>query len=382
MIKTLEVQNYKSFANKTKIDLTNLNIVTGVNSSGKSSILEAILLMAQRNERDILNGSLISVGSFQSIRNNQTTDKHISIEIVTKSGENVSMQLMDNVPVSTKNDGDETLINEQNVLFLSAERIGVKDLYDKSNKYEIFDPQGNYLISLLAENASNFELGKKYLELFPKSFSQREFYVDLPLFEPKTSAENEEKYNRGNSLLDVINTWMELLTGYIVECKGVEDTNYIKLTYLKDNDPSKSYKPQHVGTGVTFVLFQLIAVFLAPEDSIVLVENPEIHLHPKLQADLAYFYMWATRANKQILLETHSDHIFNSFRLFKSRKEECSIFFVSNNDNEDSSKGTTSIVEEIKIGTYGEIINDREGLFDQFCIDLERMTEPWHERKH
>ena len=87
-------------------------------------------------------------------------------------------------------------------------------------------------------------------------------------------------------LINIVNFWLEEFTGYTVSVDDISS----KLLQLKYHKGGSEYEPQHVGTGVTFILFQILALLILPEETVVIIENPEIHLHPSLQSNLMYFY--------------------------------------------------------------------------------------------
>lgn len=53
----------------------------------------------------------------------------------------------------------------------------------------------------------------------------------------------------------------------------------------------------------------------AESDSVIIIENPEIHLHPKAQSKLCEFLYFVSQSGRQLFIETHSDHIFNGLRV-------------------------------------------------------------------
>ena len=88
------------------------------------------------------------------------------------------------------------------------------------------------------------------------------------------------------------------------------------------------------------------------------LKQPEIHLHPKLQANLADFFLRLAKSGKRILVETHSDHFINRLRRRIAEdpddklKEMVNILFVHSSKN-----GQSSIVEQLKINSYGVVEN-------------------------
>ncbi|MBP1631557.1 MAG: hypothetical protein H6Q15_2450 [Bacteroidetes bacterium] len=117
----------------------------------------------------------------------------------------------------------------------------------------------------------------------------------------------------------------------------------------------------------------IVAILSASKDSILFIENPEAHLHPKGQAKLAELISLAAEAGVQIVLETHSDHIINGILVQIKRKESENIgiskdhvsmyHFTRNNEKH------TSVATSITIEDGGRIIYAPNGFFDQFTID-------------
>ncbi|MCQ4437669.1 AAA family ATPase, partial [Clostridioides difficile] len=72
----------------------------------------------------------------------------------------------------------------------------------------------------------------------------------------------------------------------------------------------------NVGFGITYVLSIITLVLSAEPGDILIIENPEAHVHPRGQIELGKFLALASKSGIQIIVETHSDHIFNGMRLF------------------------------------------------------------------
>ena len=83
------------------------------------------------------------------------------------------------------------------------------------------------------------------------------------------------------------------------------------------------------------------------------------------------FLCFISKQNRQLFVETHSDHIFNGFRAGIAtgniRKEDVNIYFVS------LGEGHTTNMELVDVGRFGKINNQRKDLFDQFDIDMNKM---------
>jgi len=141
-----------------------------------------------------------------------------------------------------------------------------------------------------------------------------------------------------------------------------------------------------VGFGVSQVLPALVQAFYCPEASTVWMEQPEIHLHPQVQAELADVFISAIRAyqngqprNVQLIIETHSEHLLNRLqrRIAEGslKPEEVAIYFARA-----SAKGAE--LEELKVNEYGDITNWPENFFGDEMGDIVARTEAAaHRRK-
>ncbi|MCS6871550.1 MAG: DUF3696 domain-containing protein [Anaerolineae bacterium] len=118
---------------------------------------------------------------------------------------------------------------------------------------------------------------------------------------------------------------------------------------------SKPLDLTSVGFGTSQVLPILVQGLLTPEGGLFIVEQPEVHLHPKLQSSLAYFFYSLSRRNVQCIVETHSDHIVNQLRVLVAKmpqlRQHIRIYFASRSPEE----GTT--FEEVRLGKTGAIKN-------------------------
>ncbi len=134
-----------------------------------------------------------------------------------------------------------------------------------------------------------------------------------------------------------------------------------------------------VGFGVSQVLPALVQAFYCPEGSTVWMEQPEIHLHPQVQAELADVFISAVQAyengrprNVQLIVETHSEHFLNRLqRRIAERKiehKEVAIYFAKA-----SPKGAD--LEELEVNEYGDITNWPENFFGDEMGDIVARTE-------
>ncbi len=134
---------------------------------------------------------------------------------------------------------------------------------------------------------------------------------------------------------------------------------------------NKNVRPYHVGAGISYIIGILILSLSIDKGKTIILENPEIHLHPKAQSELASFLAFIAKSGVQIIIETHSDHIFNGIRKAVHKNEisndDVSIQFFEINEQNLSNN------IHVQLNGNGRILNVRENLFDQFDNDLDEL---------
>lgn len=144
-----------------------------------------------------------------------------------------------------------------------------------------------------------------------------------------------------------------------------------------------------VGFGVSQVLPVIVQCFYAPHDSILFIEQPELHLHPKAQANLADLFIdvLASREagkprNIQLIIETHSEHFLNRLQRRIAENDakrpisvdKVAAYFVY-------PKGSGSKLEALEIDPFGNIVNWPDKFFGDSIGDLFEMTKAGARRK-
>jgi predicted ATPase len=126
----------------------------------------------------------------------------------------------------------------------------------------------------------------------------------------------------------------------------------------------------HVGVGVSQVLPILVMCLLAEKDTTLIIEQPELHLHPKVQTLLADFFLSMALLGKQCVIETHSEYIINRlrFRAASAAGDSLSnvmrVYFVEKKDG-------ASSFREVVVNRYGAIPEWPDGFFDQSQSEAE-----------
>ncbi len=129
-------------------------------------------------------------------------------------------------------------------------------------------------------------------------------------------------------------------------------------------------RPVNTGFGVSYIFPIIVGAFCLAEDSTFIVENPEVHLHPSAQSELAQFLAALSQTGVQVIIETHSDHIINGIRLYAKAHPAASSDIIINSI---SRKISADPVKFITIDRDGNMSDSHQGFFDQAENDLLRL---------
>jgi len=351
MINQLEISNLKCIKN-LKIECRNLNILVGTNSSGKSTIQQALLLAGQNMVlSEGLNGSLIQLGNFEEARCIYGAEKEITTTLWDENNDSISIKFLScdgGYKIFWKYDKEDALqkwaekmsVQSRNLQYLSCHRIGPSSVYKKNMTLDdLIGVDGEYAMSYLNQHKKD-------------------------LIEPKMC-----KGNIDYTLLGQVNWWLSYIVDSTIMTEDIAGTNVVKVSYQMND--MENIRPDNIGAGISYLIAVLVVCLSAPQNGVLVIENPEIHLHPSAQAKVCEFLYYIASAGRQIFVETHSDHIFNGFRVglaTESMQEKLiNIQFVYLNEQH-----ITETVK-VKIGKRGRIENQKKDLFDQFDTDLNRM---------
>lgn len=341
MINKIEIKGLKSI-DELELELKNYNLFLGVNSSGKSTIIQSLLLLSQNiNQREPkLNGSLVSFGEFRETRNFNINAKSIGILVEDKS-EKHNIEFFEDSDPKMDIKKDKCECNFDNGLYyLSASRIGHMDTYENNikNVYK-FGLQGEYCFSYFIKN--------------------KDMLLDKDLL--KDTVSETLDYN--------VNLWFDYIIGGKLVAHDIAQTDRIKAQFIGRN--GREVRTKNIGSGLSYLISIIIMSLSLGDGETLIIENPEIHLHPKAQSRLTEFFMFIADAGRQLIIETHSDHIFNGTRVAIANgdisEEKVSLNFLSLDERH------CTVNTEIHIGKRGRIIEPPEDLFDQFDLDLDKM---------
>ena len=173
------------------------------------------------------------------------------------------------------------------------------------------------------------------------------------------------------ALEEAVFDWLE----YLDVAKKINTSDEGKFGYsLKVimGEGSVSHDLTHVGVGVSQVLPIVVMCLLAAPDTTIILEQPELHLNPKVQTRLADFFLSMAMLRKQCLIETHSEYLINRLRLRSALAEGTSVsellklYFVEKT-------GGLTTYRDVRINEYGTIRDWPKGFFDQNQREIEAI---------
>ena len=372
----LHIENFKCFRSEDVV-FNDLTVLVGTNASGKSSVIQALLLLRNfftENESIIMevidkranpkpiclndNNGLNLVNSSE-ILNHDFSEECIRFRVTDTNGSKCRI----NCPISAERDlkinisdysvdksflENNPLFGKDKFYYLCAERLGPRTFQQLSDELiPTSGHRGEHLAHVMDAN-SNKKVSEK--RLHPDCQANRSFKKQL------------------DSWLDYIIPNIEVQTEVFVS------QNRAAIKFINKNKPSSgSIIPTNTGFGVSYFLPILSVCLLAPENSIVIIENPEAHLCPRGQSRMGFFLGCMTNTGLKTVIETHSDHIINGIRLaVKNRKIShekvvFNHFCLSNNHVE---------TIPIKIDNNAGLSSWPKGFFDQMELDLFELNRP------
>ena len=195
---------------------------------------------------------------------------------------------------------------------------------------------------------------------------------------------------KGNHLIEDINKcldWVSPGAHLNIEEKRVGTHEYYVTTFdYGVNGDRRLFKPQNVGFGLNDILPVLVTLLTAKKGSVIVIENPEAHLHPRGQAEIGKLIAETVSRGVQVFVETHSDHVINGIRVavkkgvlkpddvniaFFERKEHDAV-----DDEGKKSREIYSTVRNIKIDENGSLSEYPEDFMDEWSNLLLRLMKP------
>lgn len=443
MLTQLRFKNFKAWKDSGPIRLAPLTVLFGKNSAGKTSLAQLLLMLKQTVEssdrqRALQLGdsrSLVDLGTYEDVVYNHDTDKPLAIDLSwnTYGQRGFSVTFRGNKNKQPHVSRFEYRFepyqhNASPGASKVTKKIGMSR--NSNGKYELI-PKGIY-IPRKPENSPTLP-SPSHFHGFPSEVSAyyqntvftSDLVLDLekllhsiyyvgPLREypkrlylwagevpdhvgikgeqviPALLAGRGRHYSlartaRRESLMSLVGSQLRRL-GLIKQLtvRSVREPRTEYEILVKSGFSLPEVKLTDIGFGVSQVLPVIVECFYVPQSSIVLFEQPELHLHPKAQSELADLFIDAIHAREegnlrdcQFIIESHSEHFLRRLQRRiaeeKLSSDQAALYFVH-------SKGGAAHLEELDVDTYGNIRNWPEGFFGDEMEDLVARSEAQAQR--
>ena len=369
MITSIELTNFKCFKSLA-LELRSLNVFAGMNGSGKSTVLQSLLSLRQsgasaslQRRRLQLNGTLTELGTAGEVYCAEPNSKSIELaftssrlegrlELKAPQSEAQSKEYFLELDSEFQLENLEFDLFREPFNYLHAERVGPRKTFqippDEGNPLSV-GRYGENAPFIVASDRRTTEVKNGALLL---ESSDEKIYPSLQYQWP---------------------LWMaRLFPGFDGESEIYSEADQVRLAHAlqrKQTGQPLFVRPTNTGFGVSFVLGVVVAGLVAQPGSVLIVENPEAHLHPRAQSCIGEFLARVAAGGTQVFVETHSEHVLNGMRRMVKQTiltpETIRLHFFAHPPGQ-----LEPVVTTIPVSATGDISTWPDGFFDQLDQDL------------
>jgi predicted ATPase len=396
MIHSLHLKNFKPFEDQL-LEFRPLTLLSGLNGMGKSSVLQSLLLLRQsyqqrllQRKRLALNGDLVRIGTakdalFESAVKPEIIGFKLIVEHQERRVWEWSFRYDEQADVIRTDIAPITQELREFSLFgdcfhyLQAERLGPRNVFEMSD----------YLVRQHYQIGTRGEYAEHFLHIFGDwrintvGLDQKASHKVSKAFErPKQGEHSKLSHPKSDSelLKNQVEAWMgEISPGTKIHLTPIPGVDLMSLQYSfkMGKEFSNLYRATNVGFGITYTLPIIVAVLASPPGTLILIENPEAHLHPRGQSKMGELLALAASCGVQVVIETHSDHILNGICIAvhggKLRPEDLQLHYFHRQKKQDQ-----AFIEVVspRINRRGRIDKWPDGFFDEWDKNMELLLEP------
>ncbi|MEV3963671.1 DUF3696 domain-containing protein [Nocardia sp. NPDC050193] len=365
MIESLEITNFKCFEH-ARFEMRPLTVLTGVNGGGKSTVLQSLLLARQAAtgaDRTIqLNGPYgLTLGEAHEVLHPAAPNPEICVRLTRTSNDAAdSWEYRFGVPdeeqalhltlTSAPEEHAPGIGNPGGgFTYLCAERLGPRDVLS---------------VSAQEPDAIGVGVHGEFTAQVLALREMRQVTTRLTVREPL-------QHSRAASPLPRLQAeaWAsEIIRPIRITAQWAAGIMASTIRFQETGNYGAEIRPVNTGFGVSYALPLIVAGLLTQPGDMLLVENPEAHLHPAGQSRLGQFLARVAGSGVQVVVETHSDHVLNGARLAVAEDETLAAGdMVVHYFDRDG-------VTPIQINDKGELDHWPSGFFDQIESDLGRLA--------
>ncbi len=329
MIDSLRLANFKCFENVT-VKFGNLTVLAGLNGAGKSSLIQALLVVRQIGmwkdpDHPVgrgLQGALADVGLFRDVLFEDADEDVVQVKLSLRNSGSVDSKYDDYVDIKIVDGStnvrldsrvEDDIREDEARLKRGMEKFQMRSLYRPSMYYlcaERLGPRKALPLSLGGEDVRGTPMGKRGKLVLAFLIEHGGDLVATELRYP--GASDETVAGQTNAWLDVVSPGAELT----ITTMPAADLAIASYSFRKKEDArTKQFQPANVGFGLSYTLPVIVALLAGRDDDLIIIENPEAHLRPAGQTMIAELAARAAKDGRQVILETHSDHVLDGIRV-------------------------------------------------------------------
>jgi predicted ATPase len=384
VIHRLSLRAFKCFR-RDALDLGPLTILAGANGAGKSTVLQALLLLHQALCEDAgaqgrelpLTGSVLAMGTVRDVVDKDQGGKTFQLGVTSgaltikwtlgakrSATDELAAALLrtdwTNSPGPGRHGAElfpQPLLRLaagrslrhalETIRYVPADRVGPRE------SYPLVEPGGHRTLGGRAERAVGALYWGRDAEVAP---AMR--HPALPQLRLDRQVE----------------AWLgDLFPGVRLDVQRVSNANLVTLGIaIKEGD---FHRPQNVGFGMSYALPIVVAILSARPGDLVVIDSPEAHLHPRAQVALTRLLVSSAATNVQVIVETHSDHVLNAVRVAvhrgEIRRRGVRVHFFDRADLSEPPRR-----QEVSIDRRGRFDGRPNGFFDEIDRQLTALLEP------
>lgn len=365
MIEHIKLTNFKCYKD-APFDMRNLVVFCGNNSVGKSTVIQSILLLIQSGFSGSLSldGDFIKLGSYKEMHNMDANTDSLLLEVVI-DGHRLSWGYeRDPLSEDEKNSNQLPFSESMDLDLAGSIASKVREKYKNNFNFlcaERWGPRDNYPYS-------NQRRSRSWLGIHGEYTAQ---VLTNLLESSKSLGEGDPRiHDKITSRLVIENftEWMgEISPGTFVKSDSITRANISTNQFVFDGH---TYRATNVGFGLSYALPIVLSLVMARPGGLVIIENPEAHLHPRGQSYLGRLIALTAQAGVQVIVETHSDHLINGMRLMpRLGKVDCEVMKIF--QVVPDLEGRCSKALPITVNKQGELSEWPKQFFDQQLIDMD-----------
>lgn len=390
LLENLHVENFKSLAGPHEVPLAPLTLIYGPNAAGKSTILQALRIFAQavkagRHDALHIYDECFGIGGTRLwelvSENDLERTLVLGANLRTRGGGIACAELR------FLQDMDADLVVQSSALGVNGGPSTTKTFHIDYSDLNTGAVEPWYSVGPDPDNLKRVRKDNELFALADDDLQDRLFDLAVHLLflgphrgDPKRVYQSsKESFRRDQENRDLANPSRvnAILRGldvpYRFEAKDAGQALaggnwWIGEWQLVDTRNNVKVRLDQVGYGVSQLL-PVIESCMRSSDQVICIEQPELHLHPRLQAKLGNLFTWsALRGGNQIIAETHSENILLRVRKLirqgKLKPTDVAVIYVDNNND-------GAVIRRLRLGTRGELLDPwPTGFFDDSLNDV------------